>query len=173
MFKAFISSEQTGHLVLRERPSAESAVLRPLFGLFPLGVGCLITYVLLSGGGPMPVGSLGARIMGQVVVAVFFSVLGLLPLAWGLSELFVRGSFALRPMSACWRNMSLSQAHRFGPSGTVSRDLSELLFVTRSSESLVRVRTSLSSATAVVASICPHSPTGQPRRLSLQTSADR
>lgn len=98
MFKAFISSEQTSHLVLRERPSAECAVLRPLFGLFPLGVGCLITYVLLSGGGPTPVGSLGVRIMGQVVVAVFFSVLGLLPLAWGLSELFVGGSFALRPI---------------------------------------------------------------------------
>ncbi|MEO8427279.1 MAG: hypothetical protein ABI651_09235 [Verrucomicrobiota bacterium] len=96
IFDAVISSEQSGPLVLRERPSTESAVFRPLFGLFLLGVGCPIICVFLSGGGPTPVGSLGARIFGWAIVAVFFVALGLLPLGWGLSSLFVRRSYTLR-----------------------------------------------------------------------------
>jgi len=104
MFDALISRGQSGEVVLRERPSAARMLLR-LFGLFPLGVGCLIIGVFLSGGGPTPVGGPLARVFGWAVVAVFFTGLGLLPLGWGLNELFVRRSFTLR------RDESVLEAH--------------------------------------------------------------
>ena len=146
MFDAFICDEQSGQLVLRERPSTESAVLRPLFGLFPLGVGCLSIYVFLSGGGPTPVGSLGARIFGWAVVAVFFTAVGLLPLGWGLSELFVRRSFALRSIERVLEARITFASALFwtiGRAAKASRRSSEFQSVASGSESLVGVHTSL------------------------------
>jgi hypothetical protein len=90
IFDAFVSTESNGALSLRERWSAEVFAFRAVSGLFTVGVGTLVAYVFLSGGGPRPMGGIGQQIFGWAVIALFFTALGVVPIYCGLATWFMR-----------------------------------------------------------------------------------
>jgi hypothetical protein len=71
-----------GRLIVNESDTIYTAVFRVVAGCFLMGVGGLVLYVFLSGGGPMPAGSLLKQILGWIIVSFLFMVMGLVP-AWG------------------------------------------------------------------------------------------
>ncbi|HEV7926029.1 MAG TPA: hypothetical protein VGR14_11765 [Verrucomicrobiae bacterium] len=95
LYDATITTDPSGHLLLREPPSFENKVLQPLMALVPLGVGSLVMYVFLSGHGPRPTGGLGQSFFGWVALAIFFGALGVLPFGCGVN-LLARRSYTIR-----------------------------------------------------------------------------
>ena len=89
IFDAIVSVEPDGTLALRENRSAGDLAARVIFGIFPFGIGALVTYVFVSGNGPRPMGGLGQHVLGCVAIALFVAALGVVPIYAGLATWFI------------------------------------------------------------------------------------
>jgi len=99
--EAVISSGQNGELTVREhRRSILDHLVETVGGLILIGAGCLTMYVLLFGFYGPPIPDIIRRILGWILVAFIFCVMGILPCVLGLNGIFLRRSCTLYPVNA-------------------------------------------------------------------------
>ncbi|MGC4032600.1 MAG: hypothetical protein QM754_12875 [Tepidisphaeraceae bacterium] len=87
IYEPVMTPREGGVTLLHRHFTWEDVIMRPLIGLFLLGIGSLILYVFYTGGAPHPTGQGLHLILGWLFITVIFLLFGVMPIVLGIQVL--------------------------------------------------------------------------------------